>query len=311
MNNPIKSSHFHPLAQLPVLILIVFVCGFVSVAVGFAIFSIFYGFTPMLKMLTTMGQNMDLSLIRMLQISSTIGFFILGPLVYAKIDKYNVREYFKLNAKINPILILLTVLIVLFSSPLLEFTNTLNQKMSLPSFLQNLEDWMKHKELEAEALTQQLLLMKGYKDLAINLLMIAILPAIGEELFFRGTIQNIFTHLFKNPHVAIWLTAILFSAIHVQFYGFLPRMFLGALLGYLFFWGKSIWLPILGHFLNNGFAVVMAFKLQQEGKSISEVENTVPLSWYVGLLSAMLTFGLILIYFKQASYPKNQITYER
>ncbi|TAF81977.1 MAG: CPBP family intramembrane metalloprotease, partial [Sphingobacteriales bacterium] len=136
------------------------------------------------------------------------------------------------------------------------------------------------------------------------LLMIAILPAIGEELFFRGTIQNIFTALFKNPHVAVWLTAILFSAIHLQFYGFLPRMFLGALFGYLFIWGKSIWLPILGHFLNNGFAVIMAFRLQQEGKSISELDNAFSPSWYAILCSIVFTFACINIYFKQASYPK-------
>jgi membrane protease YdiL (CAAX protease family) len=83
-------------------------------------------------------------------------------------------------------------------------------------------------------------------------------------------------------------------------------MFLGALFGYLFIWGKSIWLPILGHFLNNGFAVVMAFKLQQEGKSMSELDNTIPVNWVAFLLSAMLTFVLIGIYFKRAIYPKNQ-----
>ena len=305
MNNSIKSSHFHPLSQLSILILIALLSGFLSVAMGFVIFGFFYGFTPMLTMLTTMGQTLNIPLMRMLQISSTVGVFILGPLVYVKIDNYKVKDYFKFNIKINPALILLTILIVLFSSPILEFTNTLNQKLNLPSFLQNLENWMKQKELEAAALTLQLLVMKGYKDLAINLLMIAILPAIGEEVFFRGTIQNIFTRLFKNPHVAIWATAIMFSAIHVQFYGFLPRMFLGALFGYLFIWGKSIWLPILGHFLNNGYAVVMAFKLQHEGKSISEIENTVSYNRYAILLSAMLTFALIRIYFKKASYQKN------
>lgn len=305
MNNTLKSSHFHPLSQLLILILISTISCFISVAVGFAILGFIYGFTPMLSMLTTMGQTMDLPLMRMLQISSTIGIFILGPLVYAKIDNYKVRSYFKINFPIKPVLILLTILIVLFSSPLLEAINILNQKMALPIFLQNLENWMKQKELDAAALIQQLLLMKEYKDLAINLVMIAVLPAIGEELFFRGTLQNIFTNLFKNPHVAIWLTAILFSAIHLQFYGFLPRMFLGVLFGYLFLWGSSIWIPILGHFLNNGFAVIMAFKMQKEGKAISDLENIVPISWYAILLSTMLTFGLIIIYFKQAPYQKN------
>lgn len=306
MNNRLKSSHLHPVLQLAVLILVAALCGFVCVAVGFAAYSFFYGFAPMLEMLKNQAHTMDLPFMRMLQISSTIGIFIAGPLVYTQIDNYNVGQYFKINTPIKPILILLVVLIMLFSSPWLDAVNTLNQKMALPNFLQTLENWMKQKELEAAALTQQLLLMRGYKDLAINLLMIAILPAIGEELFFRGTLQNTFTSLFKNPHVAVWLTAILFSAIHLQFYGFLPRMFLGALFGYLFIWGKSIWLPILGHFLNNGFAVVMAFKLQQEGKSMSELDNTIPVNWVALLLSVLLTFVLIGIYFKRANTPKTK-----
>lgn len=305
MNNTLKSSHFHPISQLVILILISTISCFISFAVGVAILGFFYGFTPMLSILTTMGQTLDLPLMRTLQISSTVGIFILGPLFFAKIDNYNVQSYFKINSPIKPVLILLTILIVWFSWPLFDVINNLNQKMGFPVFLQTLENWMKQKELEAAALTQQFLLMKGYKDLAINLVMIAVLPAVGEELFFRGTLQNIFTNIFKNPHVAIWFTAILFSAIHLQFYGFLPRMFLGVLLGYLYFWGKSIWLPILGHFLNNGFAVIMAFKMQQEGKSISELANSFPLSWYAILLSTMLSFGLIIIFFKLSSYHKN------
>jgi len=307
MDKSLKPSHFHPIIQLVVLILVALICGFACVAVGFAWFSFFYGFAPILEMLKNQGQIMDIPFMRTLQISSTVGIFILGPLVFAKIDNYKVAHYFKITNPIKPILILLTILIVLFSSPLFEAVNTLNQKMALPSFLHNLEKWMKQKELEAAALTQQLLIMKSYNDLAINLLMVAILPAIGEELFFRGAIQNILINFLKNPHLAIWFTAIVFSAIHVQFYGFLPRMFLGVLFGYLFLWGKSIWLPILAHFLNNGFAVIMAFKLQLEGKSISELENSFSVNWYALILSSILTFVLLKIYFKKASYLKNKI----
>src|SRR5690606_9694418 len=129
----------------------------------------------------------------------------------------------------------------------------------------------------------------SYSALAINLLMIAIIPAIGEELLFRGGIQNIFYKWFKNPHIAIWAAAILFSAIHVQFYGFIPRMLLWALFGYLLVWGKSIWYPIIGHFINNGSAVVTAFIYQQQGKSIDELDkgDTFPMAGYI--FSAIFT----------------------
>jgi membrane protease YdiL (CAAX protease family) len=309
MNDKENSSHFHPIIQLVILILIAALCGFVAVLAGFAIYGAIYSFAPMLEMIKLRGEGMDMRFLKILQISSTAGLFILGPLVYAKIDNYRVRKYFGFNTQINPFLILLTILIVVFSSPLIEYINELNQKMALPHFLQNVEAWMKAKELEADQLIQKILIMKSYKDFAINLLMIAILPAIGEELMFRGTLQHIFTTLFKNAHIAIWITAILFSAIHLQFFGFFPRMFLGAMFGYMFVWSKNIWLPILAHFCVNGKQVILAFKLQQEGKTIAEMDSGSSFQWYTCLISALLTIVLLWLYHKNST--KNNIaTYE-
>src|SRR5207344_1198984 len=96
-------------------------------------------------------------------------------------------------------------------------------------------------------------------SLAINLFIIAFLPALGEELFFRGMMQKLFSQLTKNNHLAIIITSIIFSAIHLQFYGFLPRMVLGIFLGYLLVWSGSLWLPILAHFVNNASAVLFTF----------------------------------------------------
>ena len=94
--------------------------------------------------------------------------------------------------------------------------------------------------------------------------MIAIIPAIGEELLFRGVIQRLFINWTKNAHWGILITSILFSALHMQFFGFFPRMMLGILFGYLFLWSGSLWLPILCHFINNGSAVVYVY-LEQRG----------------------------------------------
>ena len=111
--------------------------------------------------------------------------------------------------------------------------------MKLPSFFSSIENWMKYKEIEAEILTKQLLVMSSIEGLVINLIIIAVIPAVGEELIFRGCIQKIFTTWTNNYHLGIWIAAILFSAIHFQFYGFIPRMLLGALFGYLFFSVKA------------------------------------------------------------------------
>jgi hypothetical protein len=99
----------------------------------------------------------------------------------------------------------------------------------------------------------------------LNLFICAALPAIGEEFFFRGTLQQLFNQWFKNKHVAIIVTAFLFSAIHLQFYGFIPRFLLGLYLGYLFVWTGSLWAPIFAHFLHNGISVGIQYFANQQG----------------------------------------------
>jgi hypothetical protein len=175
--------------------------------------------------------------------------------------------------------------------------------MVLPEFLKGLEQWMREKEQQAAVLTKQLLVMKSFSDYLLNLLMIAIIPAIGEELLFRGALQNIVYKWFYNPHVAIWISAIIFSAIHVQFFGFFPRMFLGALFGYFLWWSGSLWFAIWGHFLNNGLAVTMAFILQLQGKSIDEIEKTDTFQIWGYLLSAIITLVLLLKFYQ--NFKKN------
>jgi len=95
--------------------------------------------------------------------------------------------------------------------------------------------------------------------LALNILIIAILPAFGEELIFRGVLQKILSDLFRNKHAAVWVTALFFSAVHLQFFGFLPRLILGLAFGYLYLWSGTLWLPIIAHFVNNAVPALGAF----------------------------------------------------
>jgi membrane protease YdiL (CAAX protease family) len=179
------------------------------------------------------------------------------------------------------------------SGPLVEWTFALNKQMVLPEFLQGLQEWMQNKEEELNRITKQLLRMNNSADLLVNLVMIAALPAIGEELIFRGCFQNIFSRWTGSYHWGIWLAAILFSTIHVQFYGFIPRMLLGALFGYLFYWGRSIWLPILAHFVNNAAAVITAYVYQRRGQSLDKLDETEPGNWAVYLMSIATTVALL------------------
>ncbi len=131
----------------------------------------------------------------------------------------------------------------------------------------------------------------------VNLLMIAILPAIGEEFFFRGILQRLFSEWFKNIHVAIFITAFIFSAIHFQFFGFFPRFLLGLYLGYLFYWSGNLWIPIVVHFINNALVVILAY-ISANGyadidyETFGSTNNTLIL-----LLTTVLISALIFILF--------------
>lgn len=295
MNVRPVSEDNHPVKELIILLLYVMAGGFIFSALGF----LCYNFLLKPADIEIFSVSGDLIFLRTIQIFSSTGIFIAGTLVFARSRNYQLKPYFHLNRFPSTASFLLVFALALCCLPLLELVVSWNQKMVFPEFLKNVELWMRAKENEAAVLTKQLLLMNSYADLAINLLMIAIIPAIGEELLFRGAFQNIFEKWFGNVHIAIWITAIIFSAIHIQFYGFFPRMLLGAMFGYLLFWSSSLWLPVFAHFLNNGMAVIMAFVWQQQGKSIEELEktDTFPVSGYI--FSAIFTLALLLVFYRQ------------
>lgn len=306
-----KSTAYHPAIQILFLLLSAIVGAVVFTILGFIIY---YLYSKESINVVELAQNnlinADINFLRIIQISSSIGIFVASSIVYSYIIECKPQKYLYLSNPINATLLGLTILIMLCSSPLLEWVAIINQKMSLPLFLKDAEIWMKAKELEAAKLTKKLLEMKTASDLAINLLMVAIIPAIGEELFFRGGMQNAIGQWFKNKHIAIWLTAIIFSAIHVQFYGFFPRMLLGALFGYLLIYGGSIWYAILGHFLNNGIAVVMAYIMQKQGKSLNEIDQNASFNIYAYLISTIITLALLYLFFKQTKIKNSDKIYE-
>ena len=154
---------------------------------------------------------------------------------------------------------LLVFLLMFISIPALSWIIEINANMVLPNFMSGLEEWMRASEKQAEMLTKAFLTFDGVGSLFYILILVAVVPAVGEELLFRGVLQKIFIQWTKNPHLGIWITAFLFSALHMQFFGFFPRMLLGAVFGYVFLWSKSLWLPILGHFINNGSVVILSY----------------------------------------------------
>jgi len=197
--------------------------------------------------------------LKLFQLLSSIGLFIVPPIVFSFIVHKKGFNYLKINNPSKTINYILIFVFMIISTPLLSWIVEINSNMVLPDFLHGLEAWMKQSEADATVLTNAFLTFKGVPSLIYVLFIIAIVPAIGEELLFRGIFQQMAISATKNKHIGIWIAAFFFSALHMQFYGFLPRMLLGAVFGYFYVWSKSLWLPILGHFINNGSVVLLTY----------------------------------------------------
>ncbi len=303
--NFIKPKELDSFLQLLLLFIYALVGTIICLAIAFAIIFGMYGkaFLNDFSLLAT-GDIKYLAGLKILQIASSIGFFAAPALFLALTERQKVTSFYGFKKpKLN--LLLLLFLIMICSMPVLEFTAMANQKMVLPNFLKGLQAWMQEKEDEALKMTLILLKITNAWDFLVNLIMIAVLPAIAEELLFRGALQRIFGKIFKNTHVVIWFVAFIFSAIHVQFFGFLPRFFLGAMFGYLYFWSGSLWYAILGHFLNNAYAVCVDFYMQKNNLPLNNTDQTLPLPFYGYIISAILTLALFN-YFKKTTKLNEQ-----
>jgi len=190
--------------------------------------------------------------------------------------------------------VLLVVVLAFCLFPVTGFTGSLNSSMHLPHWLSGVEKWMISKEDRAGSITELLIEANSPQIMLINLLIVAILPAIGEELVFRGIFQKIFSDFFKSGQLAIWLTAFIFSFVHLQFFGFIPRMILGVVFGYLFYWGGSLWLPITAHFINNAFPVIVAYL---QGTGVIKESSDVSLWSQAAALPLPLLAGIIILYY--------------
>jgi len=300
------SAERNPFSSLILLLLLIFAGAVVFTGIAFAIGTSIYGAETMLQL--SAGDLGNLDLIKLVQIISSIGMFVIPALIYAKLQNKDWLGYLKI-IPVPAYLALLTIVIMFSASPALEYTMQLNKGMKLPYFLKEVEAWMLQQELKMELMTKQLIVMNSIPALFVNLVMLAIIPAFGEELIFRGGFQQIFARWFGNYHVAIWLTAIIFSSIHFQFYGFFPRMFLGALFGYLLVWSGSLWLPILGHFLNNALAVFTAYWYQQQGLSIDKMFEAEPSS-PVQISISFILFIVSIRYFYRYTQKLSEIKRE-
>ncbi len=259
-----------------------------------ALVLVFKGFT------LTGVRNLDLSdprmslVVKWMQGISSICFFLLPAILYALIT-FRRRPLLFLGFRraektfIYPVAILLLLVAV----PLVSWLGEINQLIPLPASLIDLEK-------EAARQLEAFLKAKSGWDVTLNLLIMALLPAVCEEACFRGSLQRILIHIFRSPWAGIVVTAIFFSAFHMQFQGFLPRMFLGLLLGALFWYGSSLWPNIIAHFFYNGIQVVLVIYYPRW------INNNPEIPWLAALASGLAVWGLLYLIRK-----KSAVTYAR
>lgn len=260
----------------------------------------------LVTVLVTTNDMNDMSNVKLMQLIQSIGLFIIPPFVMAFLWSENAFVFLRLNSGLRRSTVLYVLVFMLVAIPFINLLSWLNQQIVLPASLSEIEKMMQSSEAQIAILTEKMLNVHSLDALLFNVFLVAVVPALGEELFFRGTIQRLLSD-WKGALFAIWITAFVFSAIHMQFYGFLPRMLLGAFLGYLLLWSGSLWLPIIAHFVNNSVAVVFYY-LKFNGVKVIDVETigTDDTLW-LGIVSGIVCVFLGFLIRKNTRKPTSEI----
>ncbi len=278
----------------------------VIVAVPFAHMSA----NSILAAATDIQNSENINLLKYLQVVQSIALFIIPSFIVAYLFGSRPKDY--LSFKIHPSFIcgMIAICLIIVVIPLINYLNELNSRMQLPISFRSIENWMKTSENNADRLSELFLKVSTVKELIFNLFMMAILPALGEEFIFRGVFQRIFTEMFKNYHWGIFFSAALFSAIHLQFYGFIPRMLLGVVFGYMLVWSGTIWVPVIAHFMNNALGILYYY-LNSKGM----VDNTLDTigtgkqEFQTSLISLLLSGALLYLFYSVCKRRNEKINY--
>jgi len=201
------------------------------------------------EIFTELPQNIARRFFRVTSAIHQVFTFILPCFFFWYFAKYKkVVDYFHLSRVPFLKSLVFGFSLLILSLPLVNLSLWFNQLLPLPQ-------WATNVEADAAKMISLLLSVDNPSDWLLNIVVVAAIPAIGEELFFRGIVQTKLVDYIKNPHLAVWLGATFFSVFHFQFEGLFPRILLGALFGYLYYWSINLWIPIILHFFNNAILV--------------------------------------------------------
>jgi hypothetical protein len=234
----------------------------------------------------------SINALKFMQLVQVVFSFIIPAHLFARSESNNrLFEYFQFNnASFKNYL--LGILLIFSVSPLVSYIAELNEQIQLPAFLSSVENYFKQQQIQTEKFALVFLRDNTGVDLLINVFIVGVLAAIAEELFFRGVLQKLILEKVKNIHLAILICSFLFSALHQEFYTLFPRVLLGMLLGYAYYFSKSIWIPITIHFVNNASAVLLDSLYKQGISSFNPNENE-----YFGIIGVLISLILSIVLF--------------
>ena len=298
----------HPAVQLCVLILLGFGAMFVCAAISLTpFFAMGYDLDVLSSAKSLTPENStEIMMLNVLQLAQALGLFMVPYLIFRWLIKDHTYSVFKLRyIGLNSVLIFAAAMFAAF--PLVNYLAEWNAGLEIP--IESINTWVHETEKDAEGVIRLFLQMDSIGDLIFNLFLIGLIPAISEELLFRGTMQPLMLKTFKqNYHVAIWATAFLFSFLHLQFLGFFPRMLLGAILGYAAQWSGSLVLPMIGHFVNNGLAVLVAYYIGVDALDADfETLGSDANQWQLVALSTLLLLGGMWLIYRRSSFMEHAL----
>lgn len=243
---------------------------------------------------------------RIIQSFGSVGTFLFPALMFAFCTDRKWFNYNKMNRMPNYMMTDIVLIMSLAILPVVMSLAEWNASLHLPDSLAKLDQWMQQLDEQNAQLVTLMCRDPRISVLLVNLLVMGLLPALGEELLFRGTIQTFIHKWTRSPHWAIWITAFIFSAIHFQITGFIPRMLLGAYLGYLMYWSGSLWLPIVAHFMHNSLSVTADYIFMRRGFDVEAMQlSDIHNYQYILGVAIVLTVGGICLLWKFRKKSEN------
>ncbi|MFP4662943.1 MAG: type II CAAX prenyl endopeptidase Rce1 family protein [Bacteroidales bacterium] len=287
--------NIHPGIRLMIVFTLVFIGLFISQIISGII--LYSATSSELAITEVCIENVNINVLKIVQLINSVFVLLLPAYVVAVISSPDPVYHLKMRRIPGNKEIIFTILWVIASIGLVNLMASWNASLNLPDGMEQIEQMIIRMEESARKLQERMLDAANIGGLLVNIFVLALVPAVCEELLFRGVIQRLLKEWTNNIHIAILVAAILFSFVHFQFYGFLPRLFLGVMFGYLLYWTGSLWVPVIAHFTNNALAAIWYYIYFKSNESAPNPDEFGADPSSVWLYISILGYTAILIWF--------------